>query len=59
MDLLNGAGVPDGKQNGSTPKTLNVIAPDHPFWNQSVSSQKLSILHHQLLSPKSSVEDTL
>ena len=51
MDLLNGAGVPDGQQNGSTPKTLNVIAPDHPFWNQSVSSQKLSMLQHQFFAP--------
>ena len=34
MDLLNGSGVSGGKQNGSVSKTLNVIAPDHPFWNQ-------------------------
>ena len=51
MDLLNGAGVPDGKQNGTGPKTLNVIAPDHPFWNQSLTSQKMSMLQHQFFSP--------
>ena len=48
MDLLNGAGVSGGKQNGTNPKTLNVIAPDHPFWNQSVlPTQKMSMLEHQ------------
>ena len=51
MNLLNGAGGPDGQQNGSNPKTLNVIAPDHPFWSQSVTSPKMSILQHQFFSP--------
>ena len=52
MDLLNGAGVSGGKQNGTNPKTLNVIAPDHPFWNQSVlPTQKMSMLEHQFFSP--------
>ena len=52
MDLLNGSGVSGGKQNGSVSNTLNVIAPDHPFWNQpALPTQKINMLDHQFFSP--------
>ena len=62
MDLLNGVGVSRGGNSSSTSNnTLNVIAPDHPFWSQALTSPKTNILQRQFSSqpappPQSSKE---
>ena len=60
MDLFNRASVSGGKTNGSsTTNTLNVIAPDHPFWSQALSSQKMSMLHHQFFTPTAQTQQEI
>ena len=47
MDRTKHTGAPSEDTNGSVPNVISVIAPDHPFWNQTVSSKKMTMLQHQ------------
>lgn len=53
MDLLNGLGLSAGggaHSSSTSHNTLNVIAPDHPFWSQALTSPKPNILMSQFSS---------
>ena len=50
MDRTKGKGVSSEATPNTTTKCLNVIAPDHPFWSQALSSKTSNTPQHQTLS---------